>query len=190
MDNNIYLGNFISAMGAFCLFLGNYQIGIKNNEKKGITFSGIGSFILCLGFYILNSSAFLLLNVIWTIISIYGYKNRSIKIAKHNQQVRGSQEGVLNVVLCIAFGSTGVYFTFIQLSTVVAWISISLMLVSYFLFALNKIKRFEYILFSVLANILCLTHLTDIQNYSSLVQTVINLLISSIAIYKNKIGKQ
>lgn len=60
------------------------------------------------------------------------------------------------------------------------------MLISYFTFAWKKMERLNYITFSIVANVLCVFHMIDIQNYASIIQTIINVGISIYAIVKEK----
>lgn len=84
MEDIVFIGNIISTIGAILLFLGYFEITISNKEKSGIILSGLGSFVMCFAFYLLDSMAFLTLNVIWTMISIHGYLNRNTKEKENN----------------------------------------------------------------------------------------------------------
>ena len=184
----ILVGNVISAIGAFLLFAGYFEITVRNKEKSGVILSGLGSFVMCFAFYILDSMAFLTLNIIWTMISIHGYLNRNTE-DKENKEVH--KYDFLNplIVLCLVF--PGAYFVYANLPDVVSWISIGVMLISYFAFAWKKMSRIDYIKFSIAANALCLFHMVDIQNYSSVIQTIVSVAISFYAILKeNKTNKE
>lgn len=186
MEDTVFIGNVISTIGAILLFLGYFEITIRNKEKSGIILSGLGSFVMCFAFYLLDSMAFLTLNVIWTMISIHGYLNRNTK-EKENKKVKSNKW--LNLSIYALLALPGAVFIILNEPDIVSWLSIGIMLVSYFTFAWKKMERLDYITFSIVANVLCVFHMIDIQNYASIIQTIINVGISIYAIVKAKKDK-
>lgn len=83
------------------LFIGYFAITIKNDEKSGVILSGVGSFIMCFAFGILGSTAFLTLNIIWTLISLHGYLNRNTA-EKEKREIKPIKHANLSIYLFLA----------------------------------------------------------------------------------------
>ncbi len=181
MNDVVLLANIMSGVGSFVLFAGYAVLTILSKHKLGFFLSGIGSFILIISFYILDSYAFVLLNVVWVLISINGYY-----CCMKDSDVDVDRKPEIIVFTFLILVLPGVIMLALGYHTIVSWFSISIMLMSYFSFASQKIFKIDYIIFTLIANLLCLIHLVEIQNYASLIQTLISIIISFNMIMKEK----
>ncbi|MGD1523971.1 hypothetical protein [Vibrio harveyi] len=175
------LGNILSAIGAVFLLLGYFYISAKGDEKRGFLFSGIGSTFMGFAFFLFESPAFLVLNIIWTGISIHGYMNRNKKQAKSKVPRLPQGPFILNLgglvvieLACLIMGNF----------ELLSWLSITLFLSSYALLAFSIINRGHYIFFSLAGNAILIPYLVHLGNYSSVVQTIISIGLSMYALRK------
>lgn len=175
------LGNILSAFGAIFLLLGYFYITAKGDEKKGFVCSGIGSTFMGFAFVLFDSTAFLVLNVVWTGISINGYINRNKPEEDRRTLPLPRKPFILLLSLMFALELacwlTGRF-------ELMSWVSIVLFLSSYALFAFSVFERVHYISFSLAGNAILIPYLIHLSNYSSVAQTIISIGLSSFALYK------
>jgi len=176
LEQSIIVANIFSAIGAVLLFVGYYEVSVKKREREGLVKSGIGSLIMSVAFYLFDSPAFILLNVIWTGISAYGYWMR--KQGPLEASDSSFNHFTVTISLFASFVVPGAFAVALGDSELASWFSIIIMLSSYLVFAMRLLTRQMYVAFSAAANLISLTHLFDISNYSSIAQTIISLGIS------------
>lgn len=179
----LFTANLLSAIGAMLLLIGYYQITVRNKEPAGMMYSGIGSFVMCIAFYLFESNAFIALNIAWMGISIYGLmsrnKNKGGAKPVPGELAKGLGHGTLVMITmsCLFFYSTGNM-------EVISWLSIGLMLMSFFFFSLMSISRKAYVVYSLIASLLALPYVLHIVNYSSAAQLSIDIVISAYSLIK------
>lgn len=177
-----FFANLLSALGAIFLFAGYYQVSMKKQEKTGLKLSGIGSFIMIFAFYLFDSYAFIALNIIWLGISIYGIFNRNESTNKpipHENVTKGGHGILISLVFLSAILLlTGEY-------EALSWTIISIMVLSYLLFSAKAFTSTQYVLYSMIANVISFPYLYSIGNMSSIIQTGISIYISGLSLYKD-----
>lgn len=180
----LLLGNILSTLGALLLLFGYFKISVKGDEQKGLFYSGIGSIVMCLAFYILKSPAFLFLNIIWTFISFYGLFKR-----KKEGDEPYKRNFVFITLVYVFLVAPGALFVILKDPDIVSWFSILIILIAYFLFSSKKILKYDYMVFYIFSCVLSIYHLIDIQNYASLCHTALSITLSVYGILKSVIRK-
>lgn len=179
----ILLANSLSAIGAIILLLGYYEITVRGREQVGMIYSGLGSLIMCVAFYLFQSNAFIALNLIWMCISAYGlFKRRKGPVFSRKEAGPVARRIAHCVLLSLAFSCLGFYAT--SNMEAVSWLSIGVMLMAFMFFSQTSISRKHYVVYSLIASLLAIPYVLYIANYSSAAQLSIDIIISLYSLAK------
>ncbi|MGR5347433.1 hypothetical protein [Vibrio mediterranei] len=162
------LANIINTFGAASLFCAFILFSL-NRRRLGYQFSTVGSALLVVSFSMFGSVQFVLLNMVWFFISVAGCFREKDKTS--NESARLTSWYLLSITLFMIAGwQCGTQY--LASSIVAAF------LVSYALFTYRIISKFDYFYTSLLGNLLSLSYLYQIGNYSSVVHSVVTAMIS------------
>lgn len=185
MNDKLLMINIVAAFGSLSLLAATYMLTTKLNEKVSLTLNLFGAFLMATSFYLAGSWPFLVLNILWSAFTLIGLSQRSTKDNDKNitSVIVQKQSYRIGLLLLPAFS------VFMQ-DEISAWVSISMMIVSYCLFCYRYISKHDYLLILLSANIISLKHLFVIGNFTSLTQTLVSIGITiagiSIFIKRNK----
>lgn len=178
----LQVGNALSGVGAFLLFLGYYIFATTNKNSLGFILNALGSLLLTLAFLIFTSYAFALFNFIWLVLSLNGYlKNQCISQPRSSFK---EHDWKRYHFLSISF----LILAFIALlnaqNILLSWACVSVMLCSYMGFSERRMSRGFYLFYLMCANILSIPYLINIQNYASSVQTALSIILAMYFFFK------
>ncbi|MCY9874507.1 hypothetical protein [Vibrio barjaei] len=179
------LGNIFSTFGAVLLFCGYINITVLHNERLSFALSALGSLFMCAAFAYFESYPFFIFNVIWFITSIQGLFQRQKRKAKPiNIDYRVSL--VVMTVLC----ALGILYLVIDDKEMSSWVSVSICLAGYALFATQNITRITYLYYSIIGSIVSLPYLWHLGNYPSATYTFVGILLAAFSIIRTNFGKR
>ena len=169
----ILLYNFISAIGVLLLIFWHTYISVSN-IKKGFLFATIWSFLVAIVSYFLQSYPVMLLNIIWSIISVYWFFHyEKSKQMRDTKKYRG---WIFSILVAISW-----LFIFIYLKTnnndYLAYNCTFIYLFTYFLFSLKFISKRWYLFWGIIWYFFVIFHLFDKFQYSVLINETIWVII-------------
>lgn len=179
----ILIANSLSAIGAIILLLGYYEITVRGKEQAGMIYSGVGSIIMSVAFYLFESNAFIALNLIWLCISGYGLFKRRKGLTSSRKEAGPVARRFAHCLLpSLAIACLGFYA--LKNMEAVSWLSIGVMLMAFMFFSQTSINRKHYVIYSLIASLLAIPYVLYIANYSSAVQLSIDMVISLYSLAK------
>lgn len=183
--NSILLANIINLIGVLLLLASHTMIGLSD-KKKGFVLSFFGGVFVSLGSYILNSYPIVLLNIIWIMISIYGYFNV------------GKKSNILycrKVFILFSFLTIGIFGIYLQTKNIdlLAYYTTFIYISVYFLFASGRVGKESYLFWCLIGFFLVLPHLFDKMQYAIFLNEGYGAIISILGLlksYKKKDNKK
>lgn len=176
MTDFILIANIISTVGiAFC-FWAFIDMGVKANPKFGYVLYIIGCIILMITSVMFKNAPTFVLNLIWLIISIYGYKEKDIVIPPY--MVTPANLG-LPLICFVGFISvlSGYY-------VMGGYMTMALYCMSYFLYTGKHITKMHYYAWCLLGIVFVGPLMLTLQQYASLAYEVAGVVISVVVIFK------
>jgi hypothetical protein len=171
----ILLGNIICFIGVCFLTYAHYNIGVKDNSNKGFFVSSIGASILIVGCFVLSSYPFVVLNILWLMISIIGYKKINIKsILLGSKKIKNIQANIILFGLLIH----GLIQLYLNNNNEAAWMTTFIYLTSYLLFSTRIISRETYLTWCIPAFLISIPHLLEVSNFAVIINEFIGAVIS------------
>lgn len=177
-NNLIFLANLINLVGVVFLLLSHTFISVIN-IKKGFLFSLFGGFFVSIGSIMLESYPIFILNVLWLIISIYGYLNQDKKKNKKKNKLDIKMIYVYLFILIILV-PVKLYY---NVNDLFAYFTTFIYISSYFIFALNYIKKESYLLFSAVGYLFIVFHLIEKMQYVVLLNETYGFIVSLLGLY-------
>lgn len=167
--NIIFFLNLLSLFGVIFLLIGHFYI--SNENKIGFLISSLGSSLVAISSYFLESYPVVFLNIVWFFISIYGFLNYNhsksynfIKIKK----IYFNFFIFFSIIFCLFF------YNIFDL----AWITTIIYITFYFLLSIKKITIHYYLFICIIGFLISIPHLIYYQSYSVLLNEFIAASIS------------
>jgi len=189
MDFNIiFLANSINVVGVVLLLMSYYFIS-NANEKKGFLSSIYAGIIISIGSYLLDSYPVLFLNLVWSVISYYGYVTFD---DKKNLNRKYIDKKIFILLFIISIIILSIFF-FNRSADMLAYYISFLYIFIYCLLASNFVKKESYLLWTVIGFFFLMPHLLEKMQYIIFINEICILIISFVGLYKsykNSVYKQ
>lgn len=175
--NQVIIANIINFTGVVFLLTGHFFV--SKEDKIGFLFSFIGAVFVAIGSFILESYPIVVLDLIWAILSIYGF------ISYHN-----------NKELCNNFINVGISSLFLLFSitivffiwgdSMLSWVTTFIYLCSYYLLSSGRISIHYYLFVCIVGFIISIPHLIEVQSYSVFINEFIAASVSFYRLFNDK----
>lgn len=175
--NQIIIANIINFIGVAFLLIGHFFV--SKEDKIGFLLSFIGAVFVSIGSFILESYPIVVLDLIWAILSIYGF------ISYHkNKELFNNFINVGISSLFLLFSITIVFF--VWGSSMLAWMTTFIYSCSYYLLSSGRISIHYYLFVCIIGFIISIPHLIEVQSYSVFINEVIAAFISFYKLFNDK----
>ncbi|WP_210498805.1 hypothetical protein [Vibrio crassostreae] len=143
--------------------------------------SGVGSTLMAISFYMIESYSFLMFNLFWMALSVYGIAIRKPSESKNERHENSKTALVfLGLVGVANFASLGL----LSLETT-SWFAVGMYLAAYATLASKLITRQVYMVCTVVGSIASLAYLIDVGNYPSVAHTTFSALVSVYTLFRD-----
>ncbi len=172
--------NILGGVGGLLLLAAYTVVTVLSKERVSMLLGLLGSLLMCASFWLLGSLSFFFFNIVWVVLSLLGFLNRSqqsmsLSLDKRFVGLIVLVPNVLAAVLVISFFVVNKDDWLLEMSS---WSIIVGFVLNYFMFALSAQTRFSYVAYSLMGSVVSLPYLYSISAYSSLVHTALTVGLS------------
>ncbi len=176
----VVVANLINLIGVLSLLASHTLISLAS-PKKGFVLSFLGGLLVSTGSYLLGSIPIVILNLLWMLISIYGFLHFEKKANQSKKYIDSIFFGVFLIL------SAFVLFFFMESRDInlLAYYTTFIYVTSYFLFASGFIRKESYLLYCIIGFFLVIPHLADKMQYAIFLNEGYGFIVSFLGLYKS-----
>lgn len=183
--NLVIIANIINGIGVLSLLASHTFISLSS-PKKGFILSFLGGTCVSYGSYLLESYPIVILNILWMLISVYGFYNQD----KKDKNETNYKCKTLFYVLTLTTSALLCYFFLVDSNIhLLAYYTTFIYVSVYFLFAAGWVSKESYLFWCLTGFFLVLPHLFDKMQYAIFLNEGYGAIVSVLGLlksYKNK----